>query len=71
MSDAEMSQLSAATGSLRSLFLTMMVKHHQGAVAMAQTEQQDGKFAEAKQLAGTIISAQQAEIVEMQQLLGG
>jgi uncharacterized protein (DUF305 family) len=48
----------------------MMIRHHHGALAMAQTEHQNGKFADAKKLAGIIISAQQAEIMEMQQLLG-
>jgi uncharacterized protein (DUF305 family) len=71
MSEAEMTQLEGASGSsFDRMFLTMMIKHHQGAVAMAQTEQEDGKFADAKQLAGIIIGAQQGEITEMQQLLG-
>jgi uncharacterized protein (DUF305 family) len=57
-------------GDFDRMFLTMMIEHHQGAVAMSQTEQAKGKFADAKQMAGTIIAAQQAEITQMQQLLG-
>jgi uncharacterized protein (DUF305 family) len=72
MSANEMEQLEVASGSaFDTTFLTMMVTHHQGAVTMAQTEAEKGKFAEAKQLAQTIIRAQQAEIMEMQQLLAG
>jgi uncharacterized protein (DUF305 family) len=71
MSEAEMTQLMDANGTdFDRMFLTMMITHHQGAVAMAQTEQEKGKFADAKTLAGIIIRAQQAEITEMQQLLG-
>jgi uncharacterized protein (DUF305 family) len=70
MTSADMDRLTAATGSaFDRLFLTMMVTHHQGAITMAQTETQDGKFANSKRLASTIITAQQAEIMEMQQLL--
>ncbi|OZM70673.1 DUF305 domain-containing protein [Amycolatopsis antarctica] len=51
------------------MWLTMMVDHHQGAIDMATTEQQQGASAEAKQLAGQIITAQQAEIATMNGLL--
>jgi uncharacterized protein (DUF305 family) len=71
MDPGAMEQLAGAHGGdFDHMFLTMMIEHHQGAVSLSQTEQAMGKFADAKQLAGTIISAQQAEITEMQQLLG-
>ena len=42
---------------------------HEGAIAMAETEQRDGSNADAIDLAGTIIGGQQAEIEEMNALL--
>ncbi|WP_290056103.1 DUF305 domain-containing protein [Amycolatopsis solani] len=50
-------------------WLDMMIKHHQGAVDMAETELSKGSNPEAKALARKIIDAQQAEITEMQGLL--
>ncbi|MEV7443037.1 DUF305 domain-containing protein [Streptomyces sp. NPDC091204] len=38
-----MKQLESSSGkAFDTAFLTMMVKHHEGAVAMAETEQSDG-----------------------------
>jgi len=72
MSDAEMTEMRAATGpAFDRMFLTMMTEHHQGAVSMARTELDRGRFAPAKQLARTIIGAQEKEITEMQALLAG
>ncbi|WP_284981393.1 DUF305 domain-containing protein [Arthrobacter sp. efr-133-TYG-118] len=51
------------------LFLTHMIAHHQGAVAMAQKEGADGKNPDALKLGKDIVTAQQAEIKEMQDLL--
>ena len=71
MNQADMDALNTATGDQAAqLFLTGMIKHHQGAVAMAQTELDSGQNAEAKKLAQDIITAQKAEITEMTQLLG-
>lgn len=47
----------------------MMIKHHQGAVAMAKTEQTSGKSTKAVELAKKIETAQTAEIATMQKLL--
>lgn len=70
MSDKEMSQLSATSGAaFDKLWLQMMVKHHQGAVAMARTELTDGANTEAKQLAQSIIDSQSTEITTMTTLL--
>ncbi|WP_347108933.1 DUF305 domain-containing protein [Paenarthrobacter sp. S56] len=71
MGDEDMAKLEAAQGTeAAKLFLLQMVAHHQGAVAMAKTEAAAGKNADAIQLAKDIASAQEAEIKEMQQLLG-
>jgi uncharacterized protein (DUF305 family) len=51
------------------LFLQMMIVHHQGAVTMSQTELAQGTNPATRNLAQQIISAQQAEISEMQTLL--
>lgn len=70
MSEDEMNRLEAATGSdLDRLFLEMMIRHHEGAISMAETELEDGEFPAAKDLAEKIIAAQRAEIAEMRQLL--
>lgn len=68
--DAGMEDLDAAEGTEAvRLFLTHMVAHHEGAVNMAQVEIDSGKFPEAIELSRAIISAQEAEIAEMKQLL--
>ena len=51
------------------LFLQSMIRHHQGAVAMAETEIAEGKHPAAIQLAETIAKRQQRGIETMQQLL--
>lgn len=48
-------------------FLSGMIVHHQGAVAMAQAALQYAKHPEIKQMAQAIISAQTAEISQMQE----
>lgn len=69
MSDAEMTKLHEADGTaFDRMWLQMMIKHHQGAVAMAATEVKSGSNADAKNLAQSIMTSQKAEIVKMQQL---
>lgn len=71
MGDEDMKELSAAQGlEAARLFLTQMVAHHQGAVVMAQRESADGRNADALKLGIDIVSAQEAEIKEMKELLG-
>ncbi len=48
-------------------FLSGMIMHHQGAVAMAEAALKDANHAEIKQMAQNIISAQTSEISQMQQ----
>jgi uncharacterized protein (DUF305 family) len=51
------------------MFLQGMIRHHQGAVATAETEIAEGKHPAAIQLAETIAKRQQQEIETMQELL--
>ncbi len=70
MSDEEMKRLDAAQGAeAAKLYLSQMITHHEGAVEMAKTEVIDGKNADAVALAKSIVSAQESEIKEMQDLL--
>lgn len=70
MSDADMMSLEGARGSgFDTMFLTMMIRHHQGAITMADDQLADGSNTEARALAKTIIGAQAAEIVTMKDLL--
>ena len=70
MSDEEMKQLAAASGaSFDKLWLEMMIKHHEGAVTMAQTQLAEGTNPAAKALAQTIASSQAQEIATMKTLL--
>ncbi|MFD0392819.1 DUF305 domain-containing protein [Streptomyces nogalater] len=71
MSESDMAALKKATGKdFDKRFLSLMVEHHQGAVEMATTEKHKGRSGDAKAMAEAIITAQDAEIKEMKQLLG-
>ncbi len=71
MSAADMTSLGAANGSnFDTMFLDMMIRHHTGAIDMAQKVQKDGKSPEVKALAGGIIEAQRTEITTMKGLAG-
>ena len=59
----------APDGQFQDMWLEMMIEHHEGAIEMAETEQEDGQFKDAVDLAGQIIDAQQAEIDTMNGLL--
>ncbi|GAB2930369.1 DUF305 domain-containing protein [Streptomyces mayteni] len=50
-------------------FLRMMIEHHEGAVAMAETETADGAYPPALDLAAEIIAAQSEEIGQMNDLI--
>lgn len=70
MSEQDMTKLGKLSGKqFDKAFLQMMIKHHQGAVTMAETEQASGSSAEAKALADSIVTSQSAEITTMQHLL--
>ncbi|WP_432562092.1 DUF305 domain-containing protein [Kineococcus sp. SYSU DK003] len=70
MSEEQMTQLQNATGTdFDRMFLQMMIEHHTGAVQMAETEQQQGSNTQALELADSIITSQNAEIGQMNQML--
>ena len=52
------------------LYLEGMIKHHQGAIDMANNVLGVGQDPDVKKLAETIVVSQQAEIVEMKKMLG-
>ncbi len=71
MSDEDMSRLEAARGAaFETMWLEMMIEHHQGAIEMAKQELADGTFEPAQELATSIETSQQAEIDHMRDLLG-
>mgnify|MGYP006270520707 FL=1 len=70
VSDADMQQLSTLTGTdFDRAFLTAMIAHHKGAIAMTNTELTDGKYPELKKLAASMAVAQQNEIDQMKGFL--
>ncbi len=50
-------------------FMIAMISHHQGAIEMAKMAQQMSERQEIKELGDAIITAQEAEIAQMQQWL--
>ncbi len=70
MTAQEMASLKATTGTaFDKLFLTLMTQHHQGAVSMAKAELSQGKNADARKLAQSIVTSQTKQIADMQTLL--
>ncbi|GHB30554.1 DUF305 domain-containing protein [Streptomyces chryseus] len=71
MTPEEMDKLEKSSGkAFGTAFMEMMIKHHEGAIEMAKTEQSDGAYQPAKDMAGDIIASQSAEIERMNKLLG-
>ncbi len=67
---ATMGELGKASGAeFDRLFLTAMIAHHEGAVAMAQSEKSDGVHKGSLRLADAIIATQTAEIKRMRAML--
>ena len=70
MTGAENQQLSSANGAaFDRLWVTLMTKHHKGALTMAQTELGAGQNTDAKALAAKIIGEQTKEIATMAALM--
>ncbi|TMR93564.1 DUF305 domain-containing protein [Nonomuraea basaltis] len=70
MSEEDMKKLEAAKGkNFDKLFAQQMIAHHNGAIGMAQTEQTSGSNPQAKELAKTIETTQQAEVEQLQKIL--
>jgi uncharacterized protein (DUF305 family) len=72
MSASQMSDLRhAGDADFQDMWLEMMVEHHEGAVQMAETEEANGRFRDAVNLAEDIQESQTAEIDAMRTILGG
>ena len=70
MSDADMTSLGNASGAaFDRMWVSMMIRHHQGAVSMATTEQSAGQNPDAKKLAQSIITSQTTQITQLTALL--
>lgn len=66
MSDDDMEQLQKASDNdFENMWLTMMIRHHEGAVDMAKAEVADGKYQPAVDTAEQIVDTQQQEIKTM------
>ena len=59
----------ASDAEFQDMWLQMMIEHHEGAIEMAKTEQSDGRFKDAVDLAEQIVDTQQQEIDTMNGLL--
>ena len=59
----------ASDAEFQTMWLEMMVEHHEGAIEMAETETSDGQYKDAVDLAGDIVESQSAEIEKMEGLL--
>ncbi|MEW2045405.1 DUF305 domain-containing protein [Streptomyces sp. NPDC005476] len=71
MDGSDMDMLKKASGAdFDTMFLTMMIEHHKGAVDMATTEKNKGTYQPATAMSDAIVTAQTAEITEMNKLLG-
>jgi uncharacterized protein (DUF305 family) len=72
MSPDDLAALEAAQGDdAARMFLTQMIAHHEGAVAMAEEEAANGQNADAVALAEAVVADQSAEIEKMKDLLAG
>lgn len=70
MTAQDLDALTAAQGTeAAKLFLNQMIRHHQGAITMAQTEIKSGQFPSAVALAQSIVASQQKEIDDMKAML--
>ena len=70
MSESDMQALDDATGAEAGrLFLVQMIRHHEGAIEMAQDEIDNGRNSDAVALAQTVIASQTEEISEMERIL--
>ncbi len=70
MSDEDMAALQNAQGvAAAKLYLTQMIRHHQGAISMAQNEISSGQYPATIALAQSIATSQQQEIDTMNKIL--
>lgn len=72
LSAAELEELESLRGpAFERTWLQGMVRHHEGAIDMAEQVLEDGVHEPTRALARTIITTQQAEITAMQEMLAG
>ena len=72
MTDVEMSSLRKVKGAdFDTMWMQLMIRHHTGAIALAQAIKTSGSSADVLAMADQVIAAQQSEITEMQTMLGG
>ena len=72
MTVEQMDELAASTGpDFDRMWLEMMIAHHEGAISQSEDVRAEGSAPDVLALAEQIISTQQAEIAEMEALLGG
>jgi uncharacterized protein (DUF305 family) len=70
MSQDDVDELERASGTrFEAMWLTMMIRHHEGAIEMARAEIRSGRFPAAVTLARSIVSSQTAEITTMKAML--
>ena len=70
MSTTEMTALAKLTGTqFDRSWAEMMIKHHQGAIEMANTVKSSGKNSEVRKVADQIVATQTVEITELQALI--
>jgi len=70
--DATMAELQSLKGAeFDTLWLQSMISHHQGAIEMAEGEVAGGQNVDMTKMAENMVTAQQAEIDQMKQMLGG
>ncbi|MET9968071.1 DUF305 domain-containing protein [Streptomyces sp. NPDC006356] len=70
MSEQDMQKLEAARGTeFDRMFAEMMIEHHEGAITMAEDEQNNGRDATAKKLAADVVKTQSAEVEKFEKIL--
>jgi uncharacterized protein (DUF305 family) len=70
VTQAKMTGLAAASGTaFDRMFITLMIDHHEGALALARSEEEQGAHGDAKAMAGEIVVTQEAELKEMKKFL--
>ncbi|MFJ9713616.1 DUF305 domain-containing protein [Streptomyces sp. NPDC101234] len=70
MSDKDVKELKSMEGAeFDKMFAQMMIQHHNGAITMAKHEQKKGHNADAKKMAGDIVTGQSAEVKQLQSIL--
>ena len=70
MTDDDLAALrGSAPAGFESMWLTMMIQHHEGAITMAEDQLANGMDADVRALATAIVSAQQDEIAQMKAMI--